>query len=52
MFVTSGARAKLRGRRRDQFAERFLRPLIVEADKLGLSSSELKELLDKWGVDQ
>jgi DNA-binding transcriptional regulator YhcF (GntR family) len=48
MFVASGAQAKLRERRRDQFADRYLRPLIVEAGKLGLSAGDLKDMIDKW----
>ena len=36
MFVSAGARAKLRQRRRDQFSDQYLRPLLVEAHKLGL----------------
>jgi DNA-binding transcriptional regulator YhcF (GntR family) len=50
MFVATGARAKLRQRRRDQFSERFVRPLMVEADKLSLTAAELKEMLDTWGT--
>jgi DNA-binding transcriptional regulator YhcF (GntR family) len=48
MFVASGAQAKLRQRRRDQFADRYLRPLIVEAQKLGLSTSDVKTMIDSW----
>jgi len=48
MFVSPGARVKLRGRRREQFADRYLRPLLVEAHKLGLSAAELKEMIDTW----
>ncbi|HEY7226091.1 MAG TPA: GntR family transcriptional regulator [Micromonosporaceae bacterium] len=48
MFVSPGARAKLRVRRREQFAERYLRPLIAEAGKLGLTATELKEMIDTW----
>jgi DNA-binding transcriptional regulator YhcF (GntR family) len=48
MFVSSGARAKLRSRRREQFAGRYLGPLLVEAQKLGLNATELKEMIDTW----
>src|SRR6476660_8382504 len=34
MFVSSGARAKLRLRRRAQFSDQYLRPLLAEAHKL------------------
>jgi len=48
MFVALGAQAKLRQRRRDQFADRYLRPLIVEAQNLGLSTAEVKAMIDSW----
>jgi GntR family transcriptional regulator len=48
MFVSSGARTRLRERRRDQFGERYLRPLIAEAAKLDLTTAELKDMIDKW----
>src|SRR6476659_10565106 len=34
MFVSPGARAKLRHRRRAHFSDQFLRPLLLEAHKL------------------
>jgi DNA-binding transcriptional regulator YhcF (GntR family) len=48
MFVSPGARAKLRSRRREQFADRYLRPLLVEARKLGISTAEVKDMIDTW----
>jgi DNA-binding transcriptional regulator YhcF (GntR family) len=51
MFVAPGARAKLLARRRQQFADRYLRPLILEARKLGLDSSEIKDMIDGWKED-
>ncbi len=48
MFVSAGARAQLRDRRREQFAQQYIRPLIVEAHKLGMGTDELKKLIDKW----
>lgn len=48
MFVTTGARAKLRVRRREQFSAQFLRPLLAEANKLGLTPAEIKEMIDAW----
>jgi GntR family transcriptional regulator len=48
MFVSPGARAKLQRRRREQFADHYLRPLLVEAQKLGLGGAELKEMIDTW----
>ncbi len=48
MFVSPGARAKLRQRRREQFTDLYVRPLLVEADKLGLSTTEIKSMIDSW----
>ncbi|GAA2393017.1 GntR family transcriptional regulator [Dactylosporangium salmoneum] len=47
MFVSPGAQAKLRQRRRDQFAEQYLRPLLTEAAKLGIRTSELKAMIER-----
>ncbi|MFF7196690.1 GntR family transcriptional regulator [Streptomyces sp. NPDC008079] len=45
MFVAQGARDRLvRGRRR-RFAERYVRPLAVEAARLGIGQDELLGLL-------
>jgi hypothetical protein len=48
MFVSPGAQAKLRHRRREQFSDQFLRPLLLEAHKLGLSPDEVKAMIDIW----
>ena len=45
MFVAEGARARLVGTRRDQFEAEYVQPLIAEAAKLGISSSELADLI-------
>jgi GntR family transcriptional regulator len=45
MFVTPGARARLIQRRRADFATEYIRPLIVEAEKLGIDIEELAGLL-------
>ena len=45
MFVTPGARARLIERRRADFATEYVRPLIVEAEKLGIDIDELAGLL-------
>ena len=47
MFVTPGAQAKLRQRRRDQFSEQYLRPLLTEAAKLGIDAHELKSMIER-----
>ncbi|WP_426505834.1 GntR family transcriptional regulator [Dactylosporangium sp. McL0621] len=47
MFVSPGAQAKLRQRRRDQFAEQYLRPLLAEAAKLGIDGTELTSMIER-----
>jgi GntR family transcriptional regulator len=47
MFVSPGAQAKLRQRRRDQFAEQYLLPLLSEAAKLGIGGAELKSMIER-----
>src|SRR4051794_1107638 len=48
MFVTTGARARLTERRRDQFARQFVQPLIAEARKIGMTAADVKTMIDKW----
>ncbi|MDG6102939.1 GntR family transcriptional regulator [Dactylosporangium aurantiacum] len=48
MFVSPGARAKLRQRRRDRFGEQYLRPLLAEAARLGIDHTELKTMIDRY----
>ncbi|KQP00870.1 GntR family transcriptional regulator [Leifsonia sp. Leaf264] len=45
MFVTAGARERLVARRKSDFAAEYIRPLVIEAEKLGISIEELAELL-------
>ncbi len=52
MFVSPGARAMLRRRRRDHFPDQYLRPLMTEAIKLGLTSTEVKDMIDDWEADR
>jgi GntR family transcriptional regulator len=48
MFVSEGARERLRERRRARFAEQFVGPLLGEARKLGIDRDGLKQLIDTW----
>lgn len=41
MFVVPGAQAMLRDRRRQEFAEQYIRPLIAEARRLGIDNDAL-----------
>ncbi|MBE9375315.1 GntR family transcriptional regulator [Saccharopolyspora sp. HNM0983] len=49
MFIAAGSTEKLRYKHREQFAQEYLRPLMAEARKLGLSADELKKMIDDWG---
>ena len=47
MFVAPGARARLLTQRQDQFSETYIRPLILEAEKLGISPAQLADMIKK-----
>lgn len=51
MFVATGARAVLVGRRREDFYEQFVRPLAREARKLGIERSQLAAMLTREAED-
>ena len=48
MFVATGAREQLLKRRRSEFADQYVRPLMTEAAKLGISTGELSRMIDRW----
>lgn len=45
MFVAPGAREKIRQKRRRSFGDAFVRPLLVEAGRLGIGPDELSQLI-------
>jgi len=45
MFVAAGARKRLLGQRRREFARRYLEPLLTEAARLGIGLDELVALV-------
>lgn len=47
MFVTQGARAALLAERRAAFATRFLDPVVIEAERIGLDVADLTSLLEE-----
>jgi DNA-binding transcriptional regulator YhcF (GntR family) len=47
MFVATGARATLVEKRREAFREQYVTPLLEEAGKLGISASELSQMISK-----
>ncbi|WP_029430159.1 GntR family transcriptional regulator [Blastococcus sp. URHD0036] len=52
MFVATGAREQLLKRRRSEFADQYVRPLLAEAGKLGISVRELNAMLTEEGERQ
>ena len=49
MFVAAGARERLLDVRRRQFQERFVEPMVAEANRLGIDVAALVELIGKSG---
>ena len=47
MFVSTGARERLRARRRAEFARVYVRPLLDEARRIGLDAAAVKAMLDE-----
>ena len=47
MVVSQGAQEKIREKRQDAFFESYIRPLVSEAKKLGLSQEKLEKLLER-----
>jgi GntR family transcriptional regulator len=45
MFVAAGARQRLLAQRREQFAQRYVEPLVAEAARLGIGTDELVALI-------
>ena len=48
MFVATGAREQLLKRRRSEFADQYIRPLMTEAQKLGIPARDLAAMIDDW----
>ena len=51
MFVAAGARQRLLGHRREQFAQRYVRPMLTEATRLGIDGAELTTLISRCGEE-
>ncbi|MBU7316193.1 GntR family transcriptional regulator [Paenibacillus oleatilyticus] len=45
MFVAAGARAQLMEKRREQFFEQYVVTMIREAEKLGITSDQLMDMI-------
>ena len=48
MFVATGAREQLLKRRRSEFADQYVSPLMAEARKLGIPVHELTAMIGDW----
>lgn len=51
MFVAAGAREKLKSRRRDRFYYDYVKKTVREARNLGLTASELSDLVKRGFED-
>lgn len=51
MFVAPGAREQLLGSRREGFTQQYVRPLIAEAARLGITSGELSGMIERAAAD-
>jgi len=49
MFVAAGARQRLLARRRAEFTQRYVAPLLAEAVRLGIDTDELFALIKEAG---
>ena len=47
MFVAPGSRERIVDKRRDQFPSQYLKPLIAEAAKLGITPEQLADMIMK-----
>jgi GntR family transcriptional regulator len=52
MFVATGACARIREKRRDQFYDSYIQPLLAEAGHLGISAAEICSLIVTRQQDQ
>jgi DNA-binding transcriptional regulator YhcF (GntR family) len=47
MYVAPGARAKLLEKRRAQFFEQYVVPMLQEAEKLGITMEQMTEMIQR-----
>lgn len=52
MFVSTGARAKLVEKRKEQFFEQYVVAIVREARKLGISVDQLTDMIRKGDAEQ
>jgi DNA-binding transcriptional regulator YhcF (GntR family) len=52
MFVATGSQARLVTKRREQFEAEFVRPLIAEATKIGLTQAQLISMIQATPIHE
>src|SRR5580700_7928231 len=52
MFVAAGARQRLQARRRAEFTQRYVKPLLTEAARLGIGTDKLFALILEAGHER
>lgn len=52
MFVSDGAAEKLHSERKQEFFERFVKTLLVEAEKLNISKKDVIDMIEKGGDEK
>jgi GntR family transcriptional regulator len=52
MFVATGSQARLATKRRDQFEAEYVRPLVAEASKLGLTQAQLVTMIQATPITE
>lgn len=50
MFVAGGARAGIVAQRREHFHTEYVQPLVAEAAKLGISQTQLADMIKREGT--
>lgn len=51
MFVSNGAEQKIRSERRQEFCDKYIKTLVSEASKLGITKNEIINMIEK-GCDE
>lgn len=47
MFVSEGAEAQLRGKRKEQFYDKYIGALVEEAKRLQLTKDDIKQMIER-----
>ncbi len=52
MFVSTGSLEKIKGKRADEFAKKYISPLVLEAEKLGLSKEDIIKQIERVFINE